>query len=137
MSQADGGSILPGWLTIRGRRARRAENTLTDAPDCTACAACCFSELETYVRVSGDDYERLGDAAASLVQFDGFRAYLKMIDGHCAALVVVPATGQLLCSTYATRPQICRDLARGSGECAAERQAKGARPALARLRSRA
>jgi uncharacterized protein len=82
------------------------------------------------VRVTGDDYARLGDSAASLVRFDGFRAYLRMVDGHCSALVLDPQSGRLACGTYATRPQICRDLARGSGECAAEREVKRHRPAL-------
>jgi uncharacterized protein len=108
-----------------------------DLPECLSCGACCFSRLDTYVRVTGDDYERLGDRAAALVRFDGFRAYLKMIDGHCAALVVEARSGRMRCSAYATRPQVCRDLARSSGECSAEREAKSDRPALALLRARA
>jgi Fe-S-cluster containining protein len=109
---------------------------VTDVPECLVCAACCFSELEDYVRVTGDDYERLGEAAASLVRFDGFRAYLRMIDGHCAALVAEPASGRLVCSAYTSRPEICRELARGSPHCAAEREAKSQRPVLALLRAR-
>lgn len=88
------------------------------------------------MRVTGDDYTRLGDAAEQLVHFEGVRAYMRMEDGHCAALVVDPNSGHFVCSTYATRPQICRNLARGSGECAAELDAKGARPPLVLLRAR-
>ena len=109
--------------------------SVAGAPECLACGACCFSELSSYVRVTGDDYERLGEAAEALVHFDGTRAYMRMVDGHCAALEVDVMSGHFVCSTYATRPQICRDLARGSGECAGERFAKAERP-LAVLRAR-
>lgn len=108
---------------------------MTSVPECLACGACCFSQLERYVRVSGADYERLGGLAEELVSFDGHRAYLRMVDGHCAALVVDASSGQFVCSAYEARPQTCRDLARGSAECRAERDAKADRP-LAILRRR-
>lgn len=109
---------------------------MTSVPECLACGVCCFSEAEHYVRVSGDDYARLGDDAEALVSFDGHRAYLRMVDGHCAALVVEPDTERFFCSVYERRPQICRDLARGSAECAGERYTKGTRPPLALRRAR-
>jgi Fe-S-cluster containining protein len=102
-----------------------------DAPECLRCGACCFSTLETYVRVSGDDHARLGDAAESLVRFDGHRAYMRMVDGHCAALVVDARSGRFVCSMYEARPDTCRDLARGSPACAGERETKRERPLLA------
>ena len=34
------------------------------------------------------------------------------------------------CKIYETRPQVCRDLARGSSACLAERTAKAERPLL-------
>lgn len=108
---------------------------MSELPECLACGACCFSQLDAYVRVTGDDYERLAARAEELVWFDGNRAYLRMIDGHCAALDVDADTGLLVCTAYATRPQICRELGRGSAECAAEREAKAARPLLALRRS--
>lgn len=88
------------------------------------------------MRVSGADYERLGARADDLVSFDGHRAYLRMVNGHCAALVVEADSGQLFCSVYEARPQICRDLTRGSAECLAERDAKLERPLLALRRER-
>ncbi len=97
-------------------------------PECLSCGACCFSRLETFVPVSGDDHARLGEHAAELVRFDGNRAYMRMIDGHCAALRVEKATGQLVCSAYETRPQTCRDLARSSGACLGEIASKRDRP---------
>jgi uncharacterized protein len=103
-------------------------------PECLACGACCFSRLETYVRVTGDDYERLGERAEELVRFEGNRAFMRMADGHCAALRL--ETGQLVCSAYETRPQTCRDLARSSGACLGEIAGKQDRPLLALSRAR-
>ncbi|WP_394835954.1 YkgJ family cysteine cluster protein [Pendulispora rubella] len=113
--------------------------TVTDLPsipECTACGACCFSRLATYVRVTGDDHLRLGERAEDLVWFEANRAYMRMLDGHCAALVVSKDTGELLCSVYETRPQTCRDLLRGSGACLGEIHTKGDRPLIALGRTR-
>jgi Fe-S-cluster containining protein len=78
--------------------------------------------------VTGDDHALLGDRADELVRFDGNRAYMRMVDGHCAALRVERSSGQLVCSTYETRPQTCRDLARSSGACLGEIASKHDRP---------
>jgi len=104
---------------------------VAEAPECLACGACCFSELAAYARVTGDDYARLGDRAEELVWFEGNRAYLRMASGRCSALEVHADTGELRCRAYESRPQVCRDLARGSPECEAERAAKAERPKLA------
>jgi hypothetical protein len=101
---------------------------MSTVPACLDCGVCCFSRLETYVRVTGDDHERLGGRSEELVWFDGNRAYMRMIDGHCAALRIEASSGQLVCSVYATRPQTCRDLARGSGACLGEIATKWDRP---------
>src|ERR1700691_2491549 len=100
-------------------------------PECLACGVCCFSRLETYVRVSGEDHARLGERADELVRFDGNRAYMRMADGHCAALRVEESSDELVCSAYATRPQVCRDLARGSSACLGEIATKRDRPLFA------
>ena len=100
-------------------------------PACLECGACCFSQLDTYVRVSGSDHARLGVRAGELVRFDGNRAYMKMVDGHCAALCIERASGRLVCEAYELRPQICRDLARGSPACLGEIATKRERPRLA------
>lgn len=106
-------------------------------PECLECGACCFSLLGTYVRVSGADHARLAERAEELVWFDGNRAYMRMVDGHCSALVIEVRSGQFVCNAYATRPQVCRDLARGAGACRGEIEAKAGRPLLALgLRSR-
>jgi Fe-S-cluster containining protein len=104
---------------------------MAHVPECLACGTCCFSLLPSFVRVTGDDYARLGERAEDLVWFEGTRAYMRMVDGHCAALRIEASSGQFVCTTYATRPQICRDLARGSGACQGELATKAERPLLA------
>ena len=100
-------------------------------PECLACGACCFSLLAAYVRVTGHDHARLAERAEELVWFDGNRAYMRMTEGHCGALTIEPISGRFFCSAYATRPEVCRELARGSGACRGELGAKGSRPMLA------
>jgi len=100
--------------------------------DCLNCGVCCFSKSATYIRVSGDDWTRLGDEAEGLARFVGQRAYMRMEGGHCIALQITTKRGQLpqfFCSIYAKRPQICRDLARGSPECKGELETKAQRVA--------
>ena len=100
---------------------------------CMACGVCCFSRLPTYVRLSGEDWTRLGDEAERVAHFIGHRAHMKMADGHCAALQLrADATdGQkFFCAVYERRPQVCRDLARGSPECFGEIATKGTRAGL-------
>ncbi len=95
--------------------------------DCQQCGVCCFSALDTYVRVTGDDWSRLGDAAGDLAHFIGNRAFMKMTNGHCAALSQRPRTDghpEFFCTCYDRRPQTCRDLARGSPQCEAELERK-------------
>lgn len=107
--------------------------------DCTRCGACCFSESERHARVTGDDYDRLGDDAARLVVFLGNKAFMRLehtegmvparLDkvGHCAALVVDSSAGTVMCSIYDRRPDVCRDLERGSPACEGERVVKAGR----------
>src|SRR3954447_22254230 len=95
-------------------------------PDCQACSACCFSQLATYARVTGDDHARLAEQAEALTQFTGNRCYMRMEHGHCAALTF-DAAGRSSCSVYARRPETCRALERGSPVCEAERLLKAER----------
>jgi hypothetical protein len=79
--------------------------------------------LETYVRVDGGDWSRLGPEAERLAHFIGNRAYMRMHAGRCAALDIrTSATGrrEFFCTIYPRRPQVCRDLARGSPACEGE-----------------
>lgn len=98
--------------------------------DCLSCGVCCFSQLETYVRVTGDDWARLGAEAEEHAHFIGNRAYMKMREGHCSALEVRDGFGgerAYFCKVYEIRPQTCRDLGRGSPQCAGERALKAQR----------
>lgn len=86
--------------------------------------------------MTGDDYARLGDDAESLVSWLDNTAFMRLesagdVSGthhHCAALTIDPALGSLRCSIYERRPQICRDLERGSPECLGELASKAERP---------
>lgn len=97
-------------------------------PDCRACGACCFSPSDRFVSITGADWSRLGAEAERLAHFVGNRAFMRMSGGHCAALEVRRAEDggrDFFCTIYAMRPEICRQLERGSPECLGER----ARPA--------
>lgn len=89
--------------------------------------------------MTGDDHERLGDDAEGLVTWLGNEAFMRLEplpgDDHdagpthrCAALSVDPVLGTFSCSIYERRPQVCRDLERGSPGCAGELAAKAERP---------
>jgi hypothetical protein len=99
---------------------------------CTDCGTCCFSRSPEYVRVTGHDYERMGELAPSLVGFIGNRAFMKMEEGHCAALRIdANGPAPFTCDIYAVRPDACRDLLEGSPECEGEIATKGDRPKAA------
>lgn len=98
---------------------------------CIACGACCFSESPRHARVTGDDYARLGDDAERLVVFLGNQAFMRIEAcgheppvGRCAALVLDPESGTYLCAVYERRPDVCRELARGSAACTSEHHDK-------------
>jgi Fe-S-cluster containining protein len=92
------------------------------------CGVCCFSTLDDYVAVTGADYARLGDDVDALVRFDGTHAFMRMRDGHCGSLGIDLTTQRFVCRVYETRPDTCRDLARGSGACLGEIETKADRP---------
>ena len=100
--------------------------------NCLNCGVCCFSKSGTYVRVSEADWERLGTEAERWARKVGGQAYMRMADGHCAALQITGQRGRptmYFCEIYDKRPQVCRDLARGKAACKLELQAKAIRVA--------
>lgn len=106
------------------------------APECLACGACCFTDNPAAIRVTGSDHARLGDLLAErFTAFVGHRCYMRLEDGHCAALDV-HSDGVFACAVYDARPSICRELSRGSPACNGERWEKVDRTvvALERLR---
>lgn len=105
---------------------------IVSQPACINCGVCCFSKLAAYVRVTGADWDRLGVEAERVGHFIGHRAYMKMTDGHCAALArrrSADGGTEFFCAVYEKRPQVCRDLARGSPACEGELAAKADRVA--------
>lgn len=86
--------------------------------------------------MTGDDHARLGDDAERLVTWIGNAAFMRLESvgegspplHRCAALAVDPERGTFSCSIYERRPQVCRDLERGSPECRGELSAKSGRP---------
>lgn len=102
--------------------------------DCLLCGVCCFSSSDSYVRLTGADWGRLGEEAARWAHFIGNRAFLRMEAGHCAALELrcgVDGHARYFCRAYECRPDTCRNLERGSPQCLGELAAKGGRPAAA------
>jgi len=99
--------------------------------DCLLCGTCCFSELPEYIRVFGVDHDRMDDRARALTDFIGNRCYMRIEDGHCAALVLEPDTRRFVCSIYPMRPDACRALERASSSCLGELTTKAERPLLA------
>src|ERR1700689_5418988 len=95
------------------------------APECLTCGVCCFSLLENYVRVSGDDHARLAERGDELARFDGNRAYRRMRDGDCASVRIEKQPRQLVCSIDDARPAVCRELPRRSSACRGEVATKG------------
>lgn len=101
-----------------------------DVPACLDCGACCFSTLPEYVRVFGVDHDRMGDEARAVTTFIGNRCYLRMAGGRCSALALEAGEGgrpRFRCTIYEERPDVCRSLDRGSGQCRAERHEKTVR----------
>ncbi len=105
-------------------------NPIATPGSCTACGACCYGDGPRYIRVSGADYERLGEAASRVTQFLGNRCYMILAGRRCAALSHDVEAHTCACTIYAVRPEACRCLERGSPECSAviERERHRASP---------
>ena len=59
------------------------------------------------------------------------RRYLRLEDGHCAALRIDPITRRFACGIYDRRPDACRALESGSSACREQRDEKAERPLIA------
>ena len=69
----------------------------------------------------------MDDRALALTRIDAAGArYLVFKEGRCAALGLHPTTNQVGCTIYEMRPDACRWLERGSGECRSQLAAKWA-----------
>jgi Fe-S-cluster containining protein len=101
---------------------------LEGVPECVRCGACCFSSDERYLQVLEGDYERLAEDAERLTRNIDDQVYMRLVEGHCAALNYDRETGNFMCSVYARRPDVCHWLQRGSGQCNVERTVKSELP---------
>lgn len=90
--------------------------------NCRVCGACCFSDSDTYVPLNESDRVRLGEDADRFVRADGRGQYMKMRSYRCVALTV--RAGIFTCAIYDRRPEICRELERGSPACREEYKLK-------------
>lgn len=107
----------------------------SDVPECTECGACCFTADLEYLPLFDGDRARLGTALAVHTVTTPRGTFMRLADGRCAALVLEAVTGRALCSIYAQRPDVCRALERGSGQCRGDRRDKVELVQLARARS--
>ena len=101
--------------------------------DCTRCGACCFSKQDDYIALFDVDVARLDAAALALTHERDGRRVMRFSEGRCEALV--RRDDRLVCGIYAMRPDACRWLERGSGQCRAQLAEKSER-ALVVLRAR-
>ncbi len=91
--------------------------------DCQACGACCYGGGE-YVSVTATDLLRMAPRhAARYVVERRERAFLKMVNGRCAALRA--RQGHFSCRIYGERPLVCQVVEAGSRECLDARRRRG------------
>jgi Fe-S-cluster containining protein len=76
------------------------------------------------VRVFAVDEDRMSAEALALTRFDEDRRFMRFEDGHCAALVLDAKTNTASCRIHPERPDACRWLERGGGECLSHVAAK-------------
>ncbi len=97
--------------------------------DCIACGRCCYYNKPNYVLLYPQDIEAFGLAgltkhtAKSTLSGASLRAgedssemYMRMDNGHCCALDVVPGVSYA-CSIYKDRPLLCEMFEPGSADC--------------------
>jgi uncharacterized protein len=91
--------------------------------DCLACGACCYGPDE-YVAVTAIDLNRMSPRTQGrMVVKRRDRMFLKMVQGHCAALHA--RQGHFSCRMYAERPSPCHIVEAGSRECLDARRRRG------------
>jgi Fe-S-cluster containining protein len=91
--------------------------------DCQRCGACCYGP-DAYVGVTNVDLDGMTRQTRSkMIVRHGDRRYLRMLNGHCAALRA--RAGHFACRMYAERPLPCRVVEAGSRECLLARERRG------------
>lgn len=72
------------------------------------------------------DLERMDERAFALTEERDGHRFLRFAEGRCAALSLDHANSHVGCSIYEMRPDVCRWLERGSGECRSQLESKWA-----------
>ncbi|MDC3379182.1 YkgJ family cysteine cluster protein [Planctomycetota bacterium] len=86
--------------------------------DCLDCGACCFARTPGHLPMSGVDHARLTqNEQEQLTEFRGTRCFMKISGERCVNL-----QGDMRCSIYERRPQVCRDYEQGGEACAFDRE---------------
>jgi Fe-S-cluster containining protein len=93
---------------------------------CTDCGCCCFSNEPDYIAVFEVDWQRMGPKARALCLERNGRRFMRFAAGRCSALEL-SSGGSATCSIYLERPDACRWLEQGSGECRRQITAKSER----------
>ena len=105
--------------------------------DCRDCSRCCFSTAADYIAIFECDWDRMTARARALTT-RGLRGtrHMRFSHGGCEALGLDAAGHRIQCSIYEERPDVCRALERGTGDCREHYVEKAGRPdvALTRLR---
>ncbi len=96
-------------------------------PECIECGACCFSPVAHYIRLWAVDLERMGPFREKFSEPVGGAVYLRMSEGHCAALMLDSKERTFKCAMYEVRPDACRVFERGGGQCRSDRSEKRGR----------
>jgi Fe-S-cluster containining protein len=84
--------------------------------DCGSCGACCLFPHEDFLPLTNHDLSLLGPQRANDWTFtSNGQRYMRSKEGVCVALEKI--NGELLCSIYDIRPELCRSFSQGSEEC--------------------
>lgn len=81
-----------------------------------------------YLQLFGGDLDRLTPEQLGFVARVGERAFMRLEDGRCAALVADVEAREFRCGIYEARPDVCRALERGSSGCKFEYDRKASAP---------
>lgn len=102
--------------------------------DCRDCSRCCFSTRADYIAIFAFDWDRMTAPARALTtNGPRGRRHMRFSNGHCEALVPDASGRRLHCSIYEERPDVCRALVRGTGDCREHYVEKAGRPDVALL----
>ncbi len=118
------------------RLSKKEARAFVAPADCCDCGRCCFSDATAYLPVFGFDLARMDERARGFTSNEAGQRFMRLEDGRCSALQLDVEQRRFTCRIYEARPDVCRQLERGSGACGEQWQDKAGRPdvALERLK---